>query len=97
MKNKKKPPVKTPSQALHKEDETAIASFWDAHDATETLDLSPQHRVEMIYTPPVQSISLRLPVPLLTQIKRVAGSMDIAYQALIKVWLSEKAKELKIA
>ncbi|QQR81995.1 MAG: hypothetical protein IPJ69_04745 [Deltaproteobacteria bacterium] len=85
------------NKPISNEAENAIASFWDHHDATEALDLAPQNRVEAIYTPPVQSISLRLPVPLLNQIKRVAGSMDIAYQALIKVWLSEKAKELKVA
>ncbi|HBF13847.1 MAG TPA: hypothetical protein DDW49_10775 [Deltaproteobacteria bacterium] len=47
-----------------------------------------------MYEPPVQSISLRLPLPLLTKIKRVAANMDIAYQALIKIWLNEKAKEV---
>lgn len=72
-----------------------VASFWDQNDATETLDLSPKNRVDLIYEPPVQSISLRLPVPLLIQIKRVAAGMDIAYQALIKIWLAEKAKELR--
>lgn len=67
--------------------------FWETHDATEHLDLSPEKQVHMIYEPPVQSISLRLPLPLLNQIRQIASNMDIAYQALIKVWLSEKAAE----
>jgi len=74
--------------------EKEVAEFWDKHDATEALDLSSNKRMELIYEPPVQSISLRLPVPLLTQIKRAAAKMDIAYQSLIKVWLSEKAKQV---
>lgn len=74
-------------------DDRTVAAFWDHHDATDTLDLSAKNRVALVYEPPVQSISLRLPVPLLTQIRRIAARMDIAYQALIKVWLSEKARE----
>jgi predicted DNA binding CopG/RHH family protein len=73
--------------------EEEVANFWDSHDATEVLDLSSQKRLELIYEPPVQSISLRLPVPLLTEIKRVSSRMDIAYQALIKIWLAEKARQ----
>lgn len=74
------------------DDEVAI--YWDTHDATESHSLGPEKRLEMVYTPPVRSISLRLPVPLLTQIKQISAQMDIAYQALIKVWLTEKAKEI---
>ena len=73
-----------------------VAAYWDNHDATESIDLAAKNRVEMIYEPPVQSISLRLPVPLLTQIKRTAAKLDIAYQSLIKIWLAEKAREPKI-
>ncbi len=72
-----------------------VATFWDHHDATETLDLATEKQVDLVYEPPVKSISLRLPVPLLLNIKRIAAQMDIAYQALIKVWLSEKAEEKK--
>lgn len=70
-----------------------VADYWDSHDATETLDLSEKNRLNLIYEPPVQSISLRLPVPLLTKIKQNAAKLDIAYQALIKIWLAEKARE----
>ncbi|HBF13844.1 MAG TPA: hypothetical protein DDW49_10760 [Deltaproteobacteria bacterium] len=71
-----------------------VANYWASHDATDVLDLNNAPRVNAIYEPPVQSISLRLPLPLLTKIKRVAANMDIAYQALIKIWLNEKAKEV---
>lgn len=87
MKRKKR---KTP-----REDE--VAKYWETHDATEALDLSTEKRVALIYEPPVQAISLRLPVPLLTRIKRAAAQMDIAYQALIKIWLAEKVHEVRPA
>jgi predicted DNA binding CopG/RHH family protein len=74
--------------------DAAVADYWEKHDATEIFDLNHASRVNAIYEPPIQSISLRLPLPLLTKIKRVAANMDIAYQALIKIWLSEKAKEV---
>jgi len=38
-----------------------------------------------------QSISIRLPVALLEQIKIEANKRDVPYQSLIKVWLAEKA------
>lgn len=70
-----------------------VAAYWESHDATDVLPLAREHRVEAIYEPPVQSISIRLPVPLLNQIKRISARMDVAYQALIKIWLSEKIRE----
>lgn len=72
--------------------EQDVAAFWEQHDATEELDLTNQKQAQLIYEPAVQPISLRLPVPLLTQIKQIAAHMDIAYQALIKIWLAERAK-----
>ena len=36
------------------------------------------------------SISLRLPVSLLEQIKVAAHKRDVPYQSLIKTWLAEK-------
>jgi predicted DNA binding CopG/RHH family protein len=78
-----------------KTSDQSIATYWETHDATEVLDLAKKNQIELIYEPPVQSISLRLPVPLLNKIKRIASNMDIAYQALIKVWLAEMAKNTK--
>lgn len=70
-----------------------VAAYWDTHDVTEELDLSKAKRVQLVFDPPVQAISLRLPVPILTRIKQIASSMDIAYQALIKIWLAERVKQ----
>lgn len=75
--------------------EGKVASYWEHHDATEELDFSEKSRVELIYQPPVKSISIRLSQPLLTEVKRIASRMDVAYQALIKMWLAEKIKEAR--
>ena len=71
-----------------------VAAYWNHHVATDEADFSAKNRVELVYQPPVKSISIRLPQPLLTELKRVAAKMDVAYQALIKMWLSEKIKEV---
>jgi len=41
--------------------------------------------------PSTRSISLRLPISLLEQIKIAAHKRDVSYQSLIKMWLAEKA------
>jgi len=40
--------------------------------------------------PSTTSISLRLPISLLEQIKIAAHKRDVPYQSLIKMWLAEK-------
>ena len=42
--------------------------------------------------PSTTSISLRLPVSLLEQIKIAANKRDVPYQSLIKIWLAEKVR-----
>ena len=43
--------------------------------------------------PSTKSISLRLPIPLLEQIKIAANQRDVPYQSLIKVWLAERVED----
>ena len=40
--------------------------------------------------PSTTSISLRLPISLLEQIKIAAHKRDVPYQSLIKMWLAKK-------
>ena len=64
--------------------------FWESHDTTEYLDWSKAVRVRFPnLKPSSSSISLRIPVSLLEQIKVAANKRDVPYQSLIKVWLSE--------
>ncbi|MBI5075807.1 MAG: BrnA antitoxin family protein [Nitrospirae bacterium] len=65
--------------------------FWKTHDSTDYLDWSKAERVRFPNLKlSTQSISIRLPVSLLEQIKIEANKRDVPYQSLIKVWLSEK-------
>ena len=65
--------------------------FWETHDTTEYFDWSKAVRARFPnLKPSTQSISLRLPLSLLEQIKIEANKRDVPYQSLIKVWLAEK-------
>lgn len=43
-------------------------------------------------SPPTQVISIRLPTPLLNQLRAQASAQDIPYQALIKILLAKSLK-----
>jgi len=74
------------------------ADFWDTHDTTDYIDWSKAERV--VFTnlkPSTQSISLRLPVSLLSDLKVLANKNDVPYQSLMKVYLSERVdKEVSL-
>ena len=66
-------------------------AFWESHDTTDYVDWSKARRVRFPNLKmSTTSISLRLPVYLLEQIKVAANRRDVPYQSLIKIWLSEK-------
>ncbi|HVP83988.1 MAG TPA: BrnA antitoxin family protein [Rhizomicrobium sp.] len=65
--------------------------FWETHDTTDYVDWSKAQRVRFPnLKPSTTSISLRLPISLLEQIKIAANKRDVPYQSLIKTWLAEK-------
>ncbi|MBF0135979.1 MAG: BrnA antitoxin family protein [Magnetococcus sp. DMHC-1] len=65
--------------------------FWEANDSTAYVDWEKAKQVRFPnLRPSTQSISLRLPVDLLEQIKVAANRQDVPYHALIKMWLAEK-------
>ena len=71
--------------------ETEERRFWEAHDSSDLVDWSKAERVRLPnLKPSTTSISLRMPVTLLDQIKVAANKRDVPYQSLIKTWLAEK-------
>ena len=69
------------------------AEFWMTHDSTEYLDWSKAKKVVFPNLKPTyKSISLRLPVHMLDEIKLLANKRDIPYQSLMKVFLAERVK-----
>lgn len=73
------------------ESEAEERAFWETHDSTDYVDWSKAQRVRFPnLKPSTVSISLRLPVSLLEDIKIAANKRDVPYQSLIKMWLAEK-------
>ena len=71
--------------------------FWASHDSTEYIDWTKAERMVMPkLKPSLKTISLRLPEPLLNELKFLANKRDVPYQALLKMFLAERVqKELK--
>lgn len=68
--------------------------FWDTHDLTDYFDMSKAQKVVFPNLKlSTQSISLRLPVSLLAQVKSLANKRDVPYQSLMKIFLAEKVRE----
>jgi predicted DNA binding CopG/RHH family protein len=68
--------------------------FWETHDSSSHIDWSKAERARLPnLKPSTTSISLRLPVTLLDQIKVAANKRDVPYQSLIKTWLAEKTTD----
>jgi hypothetical protein len=68
--------------------------FWATHDTTEYFDWSKARFVSFPNLKfSTETISLRLPVGLLSDLKVLANRMDVPYQSLMKVYLAERVGE----
>jgi len=80
--------------------ESGERKFWEtpANDSTEYVDWSKAKLARFPnLQPSTKTISLRLPENLLNSIRVQARKLDVPYQSLMKVWLAEKAEDLKSA
>ena len=65
--------------------------FWEKHDSTEYLDWSDAEKgVLPRLKPTTKTISIRLPVSMLEELKMLANKRDVSYQSLLKIFLSER-------
>src|SRR5438093_12687484 len=65
--------------------------FWETHDTTNYVDWSQGRIVRFPnLKPSTATISLRLPTPLLADLKALANKRDVPYQSLLKVFLAER-------
>ncbi|MGA1797027.1 MAG: BrnA antitoxin family protein [bacterium] len=73
------------------------SEFWSTHDSTEYVDYSKGKKALFPnLKPTTKTISIRLPVYLIEEIKMLANKRDIPYQSLLKMFLAEKVnQELK--
>ena len=66
-------------------------SFWAKHDSTEFIDWqAAQRRRFPNLKPSLRTISLRLPVSMIEDLKVIAHKRDVPYQSLLKVFLAER-------
>ena len=69
--------------------------FWATHDSTDYFDWSKAVRGVKFpnLKPSTKTISLRLPLNMLDDIKILANKKDVPYQSYIKVMLDQKIRE----
>ena len=76
------------------ENEAEEQEFWSAHDSTDYVDWSQAQRVPFgRLKPSTQTISIRLPVALLEDLKLLANKRDVPYQSLVKIFLAERVAQ----
>ena len=74
--------------------EDAEREFWATHDSTEYIDWSAAHRRKFpTLKPTLRTISLRLPVSMIEDLKVLANKKDVPYQSLLKVFLAERLEK----
>lgn len=75
--------------------EDAEREFWATHDSADYLDWQRQARRLTLprLKPSSQTISLRLPKPMLERLKLLANKRDVPYQSLLKMFVAEKLRE----
>ncbi|MBI2119524.1 MAG: BrnA antitoxin family protein [Elusimicrobia bacterium] len=68
--------------------------FWAIHDSTNYIDLSKAKRVTFPnLRRTTKLVAINMPISLLDNLKFLANKMDIAYQSLMKMFLSERVKK----
>jgi predicted DNA binding CopG/RHH family protein len=65
--------------------------FWATADSTEYVDWTLGKRKRLVHLKPsLKTISLRLPVSMIEDLKVLANRRDVPYQSLLKVFLAER-------
>jgi predicted DNA binding CopG/RHH family protein len=76
------------------ESEDDEREFWANHDSTEFIDWqTAKARKFPKLKPTLRTISLRLPVSMIEDLKILANRRDVPYQSLLKVFLAERLEK----
>lgn len=71
--------------------EIAERNFWATADSTQYVDWPSGKRRKLVnLKPSLKTISLRLPVSMIEDLKVLANRRDVPYQSLLKVFLAER-------
>jgi predicted DNA binding CopG/RHH family protein len=67
--------------------------FWAESDSSEFIDWASASRHKLPnLRPSLRTISLRLPVSMIEDLKVLANKRDVPYQSLLKVFLAERLR-----
>src|SRR5258708_4471487 len=78
-----------PVPQFHSEEEER--RFWATRDSTQFIDWRTAQRKRLPnLKPSLRTISLRLPVAMIEDLKVLANRRDVPYQSLLKVFLAER-------
>jgi len=71
--------------------------FWAKADSTKYLDWTSAKRQKLVnLKPSLRTISLRLPVSMIEDLKIQANRRDVPYQSLLKVYLAERLAQERL-
>jgi predicted DNA binding CopG/RHH family protein len=71
--------------------------FWSKHDSTEYVDWPTAQRVKLPkLKPTLRTISIRLPLSMVEDLKILANRRDVPYQSLLKVFLAERLEQERV-
>ena len=72
--------------------------FWETHDTSPFVDWN-EARIAVFpnLKASTETISLRLPAALLSELKALANKRDVPYQSLLKVFLAERVAHETLA
>jgi predicted DNA binding CopG/RHH family protein len=78
----------------HFKSEDEERDFWGAHDAVDYIDWSQAERISLPnLKPSARTISIRLPVSMIADLKVLANRRDVPYQSLLKMFLADRLKK----
>ena len=73
--------------------EEAEREFWASHDSTDYIDWRKGKRSMLPnLKPSSQTISIRLPKPMLDRLKLLTNKRDVPYQSLLKMFVADRLK-----
>ena len=78
----------------HFKSESMERKFWSTADSTRYIDWGRAERTVLPgLRPSLRTISLRLPEPMLEELRLLANKRDVPYQSLLKVFLAERIED----
>lgn len=70
------------------------SDFWSKADSTEYVDWTKAERAKLPnLKPTLRTISIRLPVSMVEDLKVLAHKRDVPYQSLLKMYLADRIEQ----